>query len=151
MGLDMYLHREYYVQNWEHTPKEHRHNITILEGNKPSRIPVDKITCVITSEVYWREANAIHKWFVDTVQDGKDDCGDYYVDTEQLKELLSLVTQVLEDHTKASELLPTGIGFFFGSTEYDKYYFEDLKFTKKELTRVLAIDDSGEFKYYSSW
>ena len=24
----------------------------------------------------WRKANAIHKWFVDNVQDGVDDCGD---------------------------------------------------------------------------
>lgn len=29
----------------------------------------------IGSEVaYWRKANAVHKWFVDTVQNGEDDC-----------------------------------------------------------------------------
>lgn len=37
---------------------------------------------------YWRKANAIHKWFVDKIQDGEDDCGYYKVDKDQLEELL---------------------------------------------------------------
>ena len=38
----------------------------------------------------WRKANAIHKWFVDTVQDGEDDCGYYEVSKEDLENLLSI-------------------------------------------------------------
>ena len=38
---------------------------------------------------YWRKANAIHKWFVDNVQNGEDDCGDYSVSKELLEELLN--------------------------------------------------------------
>lgn len=42
-----------------------------------------------TQEVaYWRKANAIHKWFVDNIQDGIDDCGNYEVTKEDLEELL---------------------------------------------------------------
>lgn len=39
---------------------------------------------------YWRKANAIHKWFVDNIQDGEDDCGYYEVASEQLEELLDI-------------------------------------------------------------
>ena len=39
---------------------------------------------------YWRKANAIHKWFVDNVQDGEDDCGYYEVNREQLEQLLHI-------------------------------------------------------------
>lgn len=39
---------------------------------------------------YWRKANAIHKWFVDNVQDGVDNCEYYEVTKEQLEELLDI-------------------------------------------------------------
>lgn len=52
----------------------------------------------------------------------------------------------------AQELLPTGSGFFFGSTEYDEYYYEDLVDIKKILEEVLATSsDSQDFEYYASW
>ena len=45
---------------------------------------------------YWRKANAIHKWFVDNVQDGVDDCGYYEVSQEQLKNLLHICSLIKE-------------------------------------------------------
>lgn len=105
MGLDMYLHKEYYVKNWEHYSSEERHTITILKGGKPATIATERICYVTTEEMYWRKANAIHKWFVDNVQDGKDDCGTYDVEREQLQALLDLVNKVLA----ASELVPARI------------------------------------------
>lgn len=44
----------------------------------------------------WRKANAIHKWFVDNVQDGEDDCGYYEVEKEDLERLLSICKHVKE-------------------------------------------------------
>lgn len=152
MGLDMYLYKQYYVKNWSHTPDEEKYTITILKGGKPSPIPVDKITTVTTEEVYWRKANAIHRWFVENVQHGEDDCEEYSLEREALEELLGLVTEILEDHSKAEKLLPTQSGFFFGDTNYDEFYFEDLEHTKKELTRIMAEpEDDGWFLYNSSW
>ena len=45
---------------------------------------------------YWRKANAIHKWFVDRVQDGVDDC-DYHreVTERDLKDLLDICETIL--------------------------------------------------------
>lgn len=45
---------------------------------------------------YWRKANQIHKWFVDNVQNGEDDCGVYPVTFDQLTALLSLCQLVVE-------------------------------------------------------
>ena len=44
-----------------------------------------------------------------------------------LEELLNRCKQVLDDHSKADELLPTRSGFFFGSTNYDEYYFKNVE------------------------
>jgi hypothetical protein len=46
----------------------------------------------------------------------------------------------------AAENLPTTSGFFFGSTDYDEWYMEDMKLTKKILTEALA-DKQGEYYY----
>ena len=43
---------------------------------------------------YWRKANAIHKWFVENVQDDNDDCGYYEVSKEQLEELLEICNTI---------------------------------------------------------
>lgn len=70
---------------------------------------------------------------------------------EQLEELLGVVNEVLADHSKADELLPTQSGFFFGSTEYDEYYFGDLELTKKILKNALSMPKEWDFGYSSSW
>jgi len=104
-------------------------------------------------EIYWRKANAIHHWFVENVQDGKDECQRSYVSVEQLQELLELVEEVLTDHSLAEEKLPCVGGFFFGGTDYDEYYFKDLQDTKQILNDAIAnsIANGGEFYYQASW
>ena len=130
---------------------------------------------------YWRKANAIHKWFVDNVQYGNDDCEEYYVLREQIQELKDTCIKVLEasvliqdgtitehtlkdggliaeevpnmvikDDSVAMELLPSEGGFFFGSTEYNQYYIQDLKHTIEICDKALA-DNEGDIYYHSSW
>jgi hypothetical protein len=50
----------------------------------------------------------------------------------------------------AQKLLPSTGGFFFGNTEYDQYYAEDIKNTIKILEEILE-DEDGDFYYHSSW
>lgn len=100
--------------------------------------------------MYWRKANAIHRWFVENVQNQNDNCEIYLVNKEQLQELLNLCNEVLNDYTKAEELLPTTSGFFFGSTLYDDYYFDDIIYTKNHLEKILN-EDTGNLYYWSSW
>lgn len=117
--------------------------------------------------LYWRKANAIHQWFVDNVQNGVDDCGWYCVEPEQLVELRDTCKKVLAAREMASELLPTQSGFFFGSTEYDDWYFDDIEYTARAIQMMLEHvreADSGwmfehekdpgwsvRFSYRSSW
>ena len=101
---------------------------------------------------YWRKANAIHNWFVDAVQGGKDDCDRYPVTRDQLKALISDCKSVLDDPANARLVLPTVSGFFFGSTEYDYGYFEDLRDTVSMLEKALVDTNYGsQFFYQSSW
>ena len=149
MGLDMYLSRKVYL--FGHGNDSPRKKISInLDG-----IVSDEVS-ELTQEIgYWRKSNQIHNWFVDRVQKGIDDCGEYEVSEEQLKELLGKVDKVLVNHNSAPDILPTQEGFFFGSIEYDSYYFSDLEDTKEILEKALSIKDpEGCFStlvYHSSW
>jgi hypothetical protein len=100
---------------------------------------------------YWRKFSALHLWFVHNVQGDVDDCGDYLVTKEHLESLLDTLRKVNDD--TASELFPTGRGFFFGSTDYDEWYFQDVKETIDLFERtLLEFDfDEEELWYYSSW
>lgn len=53
----------------------------------------------------------------------------------------------------AEKLLPTARGFFFGSTDYDEYYIQDIENTIDIINRVLDTTDfEKEMVYYvSSW
>jgi hypothetical protein len=58
---------------------------------------------------------------------------------------------IMNNSAMAAELLPTASGFFFGSYDYDQWYFEGLQRTQKELTELLKVDDNGEYYYQASW
>jgi hypothetical protein len=153
MGLDMYLNRKQFIgANYEH-----RHVtgiVSLFQDGKPIPVDFSKISYIEYAEVYWRKANQIHKWFVDNVQSGEDDCGTYDVAPEQLEELVSLCKEVLANPSKAAELLPTQSGFFFGGDEYDEYYFQELEQTVEDVTRLLSELDPDQFDsyyYHSSW
>jgi len=143
MGLDMYLYGKKFIGFDKKEEKKLTKYFNL--GFSPRYIVFDLI--------YWRKSNAIHQWFVENVQDGNDDCSKYYVNKNQLKELLNIIKKVLKNRGKAHELLPTQGGFFFGDTDYNKYYFDDLKRTKKELSNILNDKkfDDLDFEYHSSW
>jgi hypothetical protein len=114
-----------------------------------------KVNVVEAEFAYWRKANAIHNWFVKNVQDGEDDCKEAYLEKVNLEKLLYVINEVLEDHSKAEKLLPSTNGFFFGSTDYDSRYFNDLEYTKETISKILDKWDTDyknwDFYYQSSW
>lgn len=147
MGLDMYLNAKRFLWNNEDEV------ITKVTQNFPE-LGDAKIKQVTAEVGYWRKSNAIHKWFVDNVQEGTDDCGEYEVSYEKLEELLDIINQILTDKSKADSLLPTQSGFFFGDTKYDQYYFDDLEYTKGLLEKLTNNRESMRgwyFEYHSSW
>ena len=100
---------------------------------------------------YWRKANAIHAWFVENVQDGKDDCQTSYVDRDTLKKLLAVCKEVVK--TKNWQLLSPQGGFFFGTTEIDESYWYQIDLTIKQLKAILSNKElkDCEFTYRASW
>ncbi len=156
MGLDMYLRKSTYVKNWDHQKPEEKHEIVVSKNGEPiEHIKQERIAYVIEEIGYWRKFNALHNWFVENVQDGRDECQESYVRKEDLEKLLKLLKQVKRNPSKASKLLPTTSGFFFGSTDYDEYYFEEVERTIKLLEDVLNDEKKfniySEFYYRSSW
>ena len=151
MGLDMYLEKRIYIgANYNFNKVEGTIDITAC--GKKVNINLNKVSYIVEAAAYWRKANQIHNWFVENVQNGTDDCKSYYVSEEQLQQLIDTCKEVLADHDKAPDLLPTCSGFFFGDTDYDEYYYEDLEDTVKQLEEVLSnASDRAEFYYNSSW
>lgn len=98
---------------------------------------------------YWRKSNMIHKWFVENVQEGDDDCGYYEVSKEKLLELIhkcenvsekiiGLHAMLLKANGMSEEMLINNVGNF----KYCYEHYPDLKlkipesvieFFKKEL------------------
>lgn len=70
---------------------------------------------IIEEVGYWRKANAIHKWFVDNIQDGEDDCDYYEVAPEQLEELLNICKLIKQQSVMKKGKITIGYRF-----DYDK-------------------------------
>lgn len=152
MGLDQYLYAKQYTSESDYARPEKFAVLKDVVGSDIKFLVKDSPSISVEMKVgQWRKANAIHAYFVDNCQNGEDDCRLSYVSPEKLTELLDLCKQVLADHSKADELLPSQSGFFFGNTEYDEWYFSDLTDTVEILENALKMGDDWEFYYQSSW
>ena len=169
MGLDMYLNRKTYIGGkYDDTAKW-----TIEFKRRDRLISIDKkkIVYIEEEQAYRRKANQIHRWFVENVQDDEDDCKQYYVPKEMLDKLVERCKKVLEslegqilvekerpdkrhewqiekysvypNSEIAMELLPPQEWLFFGSSDVDEYYVQDLKDTIEQLK-----DISDDYDYY---
>jgi hypothetical protein len=144
MGLDMYLSAKKYL--WKFDDADVQVSKEIQDKLNLRR----RVKEVSIEAMYWRKANQIHSWFVENVQDGIDECKPHHVSREELEELLRTCRAAL--HHKDSRILPPQEGFFFGSTEVDNDYWDDIKRTAAEIETLLAeLDDSWEFEYCASW
>lgn len=139
MGLDMHLTAK---AGDENVAKEHKEKYN-LPDNTTVYQPIFHVG-------YWRKANHIHNWFVANAQDGVDECQETYIDDSQLRTLRGVCLEVLADKTKAPTLLPTKPGFFFGGTDYDERYFQDIEATLIIVEKALNLK-MCDVHYQSSW
>ncbi len=155
MGLDMYLNKRVYIgAEYEH--RDVKGVISLTSCGIPININLERVSNIEERVGYWRKANQIHNWFVKNIQDGKDDCGEYYVSEEKLQQLLEDCKKVKENQSVASEVLPTKGGFFFGGTEYDEYYMGDIDDTIDIIETLFKEKGdekyfNGDIYYSSSW
>lgn len=180
MGLDMYLYRKTYLPTYG----EHKLKVEVkgdIDKIKPA-VKADKVEYIDEEIAYWRKANAIHNFFVQKAADGIDECQVIEVSIDLLKELVNRCKRILNeskiekreesvynpitktedvhtfeylvDTSLAQELLPTQAGFFFGSTEYDDWYVDQLRNTIDQIEPYINEDaDNGysTFYYEASW
>lgn len=152
MGLDMYLKGKKFLSNYSSEDKKAKdsllsqmHDLQHLNGIMESSMEVS------VELAYWRKANAIHNWFVREVQNGVDNCGEYWVSRDHLDALRHNCSIIIANPSKAPELLPTGSGFFFGSTEYDDWYMDTIEYTRETIGNLLVLPMEWSFVYQSSW
>jgi len=134
MGLDMYLTADRYLWEFQEEDKKNSEVVGKIFPELSENMRVKEITAEI---LYWRKANAIHKWFVDNVQDGVDECQKSYVTQENLQNLLETCKAVLASPNQAETLLPSQSGFFFGGTEYDLWYTKNIEKTVEVLENIV--------------
>ena len=146
MGLDMYLRAERYVWYNEDDISE---AVAAVFPELPAGTEVKSVSAEIG---YWRKANAVHKWFVDHVQAGVDECQKSAVSRDDITRLRDICQRIIDNPDLAPSLLPTQEGFFFGSTEYGEWYLQDIQTTLEICDRALALPDlRWDLFYQSSW
>ena len=92
MGLDMYLHKKVYqYRRPDGTFTSEMSACTFDNFGRSNG------TYLVTQAAYWRKANQIHKWFVDNVCDGNDDCKPYYCGRDKIEELVDICRKILGD------------------------------------------------------
>ena len=168
MGLDMYLYVEKYVSRKDY----HRDENGDLDA-KDSKAFTDLVNTLGVASLidedswtgftvnvpvgYWRKANAIHNYIVETHADGRDECQEIGLSRDNLHTLREMCKLAIDGYKEnestvfAEENLPTTSGFFFGSTEYDEWYFQDLQNTVDIIDRCLADEANDWFIYRASW
>jgi hypothetical protein len=157
MGLDQYLYASEYLSGGSWAKQEEQDAYAkVAEAIGSKDFEYDEFPSITVSVKVgqWRKANQIHQWFVDNVQEGEDDCKKYYVSREQLQELNDVCMKVWKSKNKriAEELLPTQVGFFYGSYEIDEWYWEQIEDTLIQLGRVLTtVPEGWSLAYQSSW
>ena len=162
MGLDQYLRATKYVSKWDYSNDYKDKTITqeyqdLLPMDTPD-ITKHGQFAGITVEYpvgYWRKANAIHNYFVQTVGGGVDECQEMYVPRDMLSYLRESCQAVLSSDNmeeKAQEVgLETVDGFFFGDTEYGEWYTLDLQLTIEIIDHVLTLPEEYSLHYQASW
>ena len=153
MGLDMYLDgvfsKKAYFQEDRTVPREdpiqsESLKLALASIDFPTSVPLDfsyrhfevrlPIAC-------WRKANQIRHFIVENYGKGVDDCKSIYLTDGQLGQILDVIKEVGNDPVKAEKLLPPIEGFYFGTQEIDRYYWQDLAYTKDVLEKTLAYQN----------
>ena len=95
---------------------------------------------------YWRKANAIHKWFVDNVQDGIDDCGFHREVTEKdLKKLIRICKKILKECVLVPAKVTNGYGWNKKTNKSVPILEDGLTVVNSKICHELLPSASGFF------
>ena len=105
----------------------------------------DCYNALYSDVAYFRKVNFLLPYF-----NYEENCSEIVIDKCEVEELVDDCKRVLaakdtdEAESVADELLPTEAGFFFGNTDYDEWYFNDVREVADKLTEILDTFDFDE-------
>jgi len=132
MGLDMYLEgHKHFMEHYEDKEKN------LMEDGFRIKEKVLELG-------YWRKHPDLHGFIVQEFADGKDECQDIELTTEDLQKILKAVE---------GEILPHTEGFFFGASSLeDKDYTIDILKKAIKWSKKKEKDDIIKYVIYrASW
>lgn len=134
MGLDIQFYKTK-KQDW----KEYQRN------ENPA---TDDGTLSLSEVAYFRKVNFLVRYF-----NYEENLSLIEIDKQQIEGLIDVCKEVLEanDETVSNTLLPTQCGFFFGDTEYGKYYYDNVKDVLETFTDVLKNLKENEIILMQCW
>ena len=104
------------------------------------------------SDAYFRKVNFIYAYFSKCDNFENESCT---ITKNELNEFIQICKDVYNhkgDEDYATENLPTRSGFFFGSTDYDEWYWEDVKNCIKQMTKLYkSLKDDDYVMWDFSW
>lgn len=159
MGLDMYIfktkrtaHSIKELSDLDRNPKPGDAAIAEFEPlDQPFAETMPDYYTIFQKAAYWRKFNALHQWFVTNVQNGIDRCELHELDQDALRSCLDTLEEVF--HLKNPAKLPPTQGFFWGSTEVDDYYWNDVEEAIQTISNLIDDTDwaTERLFYQSSW
>lgn len=130
MGLDIWFYR-FKRSDWNKYQKEQEkyEQLSKEEQDKlydEDKTPLDKLHKKKKGEIYFRKVNFLLPYF-----NYEDNLSYIEISKEAISSLIRDCEEVLDkkDDEVSADLLPTECGFFFGSTDYDEYYYHDVEST----------------------
>lgn len=130
------------------------YNKQLLEVKTPDEVEVlfekDCDGMFAISDAYFRKVNFIYEHFRNDMEN--ESC---IVDKSRIGNLIDICEDVLAhkgDEDYASENLPTTSGFFFGSTNYDEWYWHDVKDCLTQMRKMYKSMSDDDFVVWDfSW
>lgn len=85
-------------------------------------------------DLYFRKVNAVYRYFQDRLEDEAVE-----ITRDDAVDIINKATTVLaeRDESVSADILPTQGGFFFGSTDYDEYYYDCAREIVDEFSKLL--------------
>lgn len=93
---------------------------------------------------YFRKANFIYAYFAHLIDSNTECCIVNKDEIESLFDACGLVLERRNDTEFAKEVLPTCPGFFFGSTDYDEWYYEKVASCYEQMKIILEEWEDGD-------
>lgn len=98
---------------------------------------------------YFRKFNALFSWIHRHVE-AIENCEYILVSKDHFTQLQSTLNEL--NTANCSIHFPTQFGFFFGSTEYDEWYWQDISELKIFVDKILSeFDFDQEEIYFWAW